>query len=175
MSAALIAAFAGLLVLVSAQPAAAAPAHKPYSDGTAQRVAAVRTVLAPTATYNNNALNPGLCRSDNWISEYPTWTVSNVTSSSAYLHSLKITYKPGRNMTLGGGSLVDGNGKNVGNYFNYVSITPAGYTKTWTFNKTVSFGSNKQLHFMSLFNPGNSGESALCIGDGEVWFHLRPI
>lgn len=40
------AAFAGALALLAAaQPATAAPAHKPYSDGTAQKVSEVRTVL----------------------------------------------------------------------------------------------------------------------------------
>jgi hypothetical protein len=171
---ALVASIVGLVLLVSVEPAAAAWPHRPYSYGTAPRVSEVRTVLAPTATFNNYDLTPVLCRSDNWISEYPTWTVKNVASTSAYVYLLKITYKPGRIMTIGGGHLIDGNGNIAGNYYNYLTVCPSG-TKTWTFNKTVSFGSAGRLRFISLFNPGNYSEPANCINDAEVYFYLRPI
>lgn len=174
--AALLIALLSFALVATAQPAAAAYPHKPYSDGTAQKVSSVRTVLAPTATFNNYDLNPTLCKSTNWISEYPTWTVSNVTSTSAYLYSLKITYKPGRTMQIAGGYLVNGYGTQVGSYYHSAYATTAGYTKTWTFNKTVSFGSAGKLHFISNFNPGvASGEPAICTGNASVYFWLRPI
>jgi hypothetical protein len=172
---ALVAGVLGGVLLMTAQPAAAAFAHKPFSNGTAQRVAATRTVIAPTATFNSYDLNPRLCKSNNWISEYPTWTVSNVTSTSAYVHSLKITYRPGREMLIGGGYLINGNGTQVGNYVHAVYASTAGYTKTWTFNKTVSFGSQHRLYFISNFNPGNHDEPAVCVGSAQVFFYLRPI
>jgi len=165
----------GAILVATAQPAAAASPHRPYSEGTAQRVAAVRTVLAPTATFNNHDLNPQICGSNNWISEYPTWTVSNVTANSARVHSLKITYRPGRTSHIGGGYLINGNGTQVGSYFHSAEATTAGYTKTWTFNKTVSFGSQDRLYFISNYRPSNQGEPALCTGEGGLYFYLRPI
>jgi hypothetical protein len=164
--------FAGLLLLLVATPASA---HQEFSDGTAQRVAEVRTVLAPSIWFDLSDLGIG-CPSTASAKFYPTWTVSNVTSTSAYVRTLKITFTPAASgAILGATDLVDGNGVNRQHtLWNVGPVSSAGITKTFTFNKTVSFGSAKRLYFKQQFSL-NGGGGGTCTGPKSVYFYLRPI
>ncbi|WP_030922587.1 hypothetical protein [Streptosporangium amethystogenes] len=100
---------AAISVLLMANPALA---HQEFSNGTAQQVAATRTIIAPSIWYDLSDLGIG-CPATASAKFYPTWTVSNVTSSSAYVKTLKITFTPAASgATLGAADLVDGNGGN---------------------------------------------------------------
>ncbi|MEU1604323.1 hypothetical protein [Micromonospora matsumotoense] len=168
----LTSAIAALAVLFAADPAFA---HQESSDGTAQRVAETRTVLAPSIWYNLSDLGIG-CPSTASAKFYPTWTVSNVTSTSAYVKTLKITFQPAASgATLGAADLVNGNGTNQWHgLWSVGPVSSAGVTKTFTFNKTVSFGSSKHLYFIQQFAL-NGGGGGTCTGLKSVYFYLRPI
>lgn len=163
---------AGFAVLLSANPALA---HQATSDGTAQRVAETRTVLAPSIWFDLSDLGIG-CPSTASARFYPTWVVSNVTSSSVYVKTLKINFIPAASgATLGAADLVNGSGGNAWHGFWSVGpVSSAGITKTFTFNKTVSFGSSNRIYFQQQFAL-NGGGGGTCTGNKTVWFYLRPI
>ncbi|MGV9775218.1 hypothetical protein [Streptosporangium sp. NPDC003464] len=150
-------------------------AHQEFSNGTAQKVAEVRTILAPSIWYNLADLGIG-CPSTASAKFYPTWTVSNVTSSSAYVRTLKITFIPAASgAILGAADLVDGNGANKWHALWSVGpVSSAGITKTFTFNKTVNFGSGGKLYFVQQFSL-NGGGGSVCTNNKSVYFYLRPI
>ncbi|WP_133061641.1 hypothetical protein [Streptosporangium minutum] len=150
-------------------------AHQEFSDGTAQKVATVRTVLAPSIWYDLSDLGIG-CPATAAAKFYPTWTVSNVTSTSAYVRTLKITFTPAASgATLGASDLVDGNGTNKWHgLWNVGPVSKAGVTKTFTFNKTVAFGRGGKLYFQQQFAL-NGGGGGSCTTPKSVYFYLRPI
>lgn len=169
---ALVTGIAATSVLFMANPALA---HQASSDGTAQKVAATRTIIAPSVWFDLSDLGIG-CPASASAKFYPTWTVSNVTSSSAYVKTLKLTFTPAASgATLGAADLVDGNGTNKWHgLWSVGPVSSAGITKTFTFNRTVNFGRGGKLYFLQQFSL-NGGGGGTCEGPKSVYFYLRPI
>lgn len=159
-------------VLASASPAQAV--HTPISVGNAQRVAAVRTVIAPSTVYDGPSLGIG-CRATAKATLYPVWTVSNVTSTSAYLRTLKVTFYPANGGMFLGAYLADGNGTQQGRWSNTVPVGPGGYVRTYTLNRTVNFGRNHNLLMTQSFHLTSPGSPGACTANITVFFYLRPV
>ena len=97
-------------------------------------------------------VHSGVCKEVGRIQ--PAWTVSNVTPTSVYVHTLELTFSSSGAGGLAGSYLIDGNASEV---WRDLPPTPTGgvgqgeLKYTHTINKKVSWGKAGELQMKQYF------------------------